>query len=414
MNTFKVNNYISLSFEANETTVMVNNHEFIQCKSILITIPAEKSYESDRINSIDQMVDAFKWSEATQKAIKCRLSPEEEFWAHCSNLQGWFEHEYDTRLLHSNIAFPLLKKLCKLGDPLATKVFKEEIAKRLAENYPPINELFIEENYLNFLSMEELGSCCPQKLNVDRLILSSRRLIDIPPLIETLPIHGLKSLNLINNRFTVFPSFILKNRDLEVLLLRENQIECIPDSIDNLTRLKKLDLSNNQLKALPNNIGKLESLNILNLYDNNLMTIPDSIGSLTSLKKLVLTSNRLQRLPESIGNLTDLEQLSLRSNELSSLPSTLVNLKNLKSLDLSNNRFHDSSAKEFVRILSLRVARNNAHSMIQNAEKLLNKNNSVTFEQKSKILENIKELKKSMKSDNLEEIELKTHDLSSF
>ncbi|TKJ21454.1 MAG: hypothetical protein CEE42_13770 [Promethearchaeota archaeon Loki_b31] len=52
--------------------------------------------------------------------------------------------------------------------------------------------------------------------------------------------------------------------------------------------------------------------------------------------------------------------------------------------------------------------------LIQNAEQFLSKNNSVTSEQKSKILENNRKLKRIMRSDNFEEIELKTHDLSSY
>ena len=44
-------------------------------------------------------------------------------------MQVWAEHNYYTRLLHRDITFPLLKKLTEGGDPLARKVFKEEIAK---------------------------------------------------------------------------------------------------------------------------------------------------------------------------------------------------------------------------------------------------------------------------------------------
>ena len=36
---------------------------------------------------------------------------------------------YFCSLFHSNIAFPLLKKLAWEGDPQSKKVFKEEIAK---------------------------------------------------------------------------------------------------------------------------------------------------------------------------------------------------------------------------------------------------------------------------------------------
>ncbi len=129
MDSFEVNDYISLSFEDNKTIILVDNHEFIQCKSILVSIPSVRSHELGGISSVDHVIDIFEWSEGTQEATRYNFSSEEEFWAHCSNLQGWFEHSYDTHLLHSNLAFPLLKKLCEIGDLLAKKVFKEEIAK---------------------------------------------------------------------------------------------------------------------------------------------------------------------------------------------------------------------------------------------------------------------------------------------
>ncbi|KKL47399.1 hypothetical protein LCGC14_2335940, partial [marine sediment metagenome] len=86
----------------------------------------------------------------------CDIPPETEFWAHCSNIQAWVEHGYDTCILHSNLAFPLLKELTKAGDPQAKKVFKEEIAKRFLKGNFSVKENLVEEKYLNYLNKEEL------------------------------------------------------------------------------------------------------------------------------------------------------------------------------------------------------------------------------------------------------------------
>ncbi len=56
--------------------------------------------------------------------MRSAILPIKEFWGHCSNLQAWAEYGYDTRLLHPNLAFPLLEKLATVGDPIAKKVFK--------------------------------------------------------------------------------------------------------------------------------------------------------------------------------------------------------------------------------------------------------------------------------------------------
>ena len=85
-----------------------------------------------------------------------KIYPETEFWGHCSNLQVWVENDYNTRLLHRNLAFPLLKRLTELGDPKAKRVFKEEIAQRFLSCYLPVIQFLFFNNYLDYFSEEEL------------------------------------------------------------------------------------------------------------------------------------------------------------------------------------------------------------------------------------------------------------------
>ena len=78
------------------------------------------------IESIDEAVEKLDRSlEGASENLK--VPPETEFWGHCSNMQVWAEYNYDTRLLHSNLAFPLLKRLYEAGDTIAQRVFQEEI-----------------------------------------------------------------------------------------------------------------------------------------------------------------------------------------------------------------------------------------------------------------------------------------------
>ena len=87
--------------------------------------------EVNDFESIDQASEFYGKQleiEITPKEIG--LSPEEEFKGHCSNLQVWVENNYDTSLLHKNLAFPLLKKLSSVGDPVAKEVLVQEIVER--------------------------------------------------------------------------------------------------------------------------------------------------------------------------------------------------------------------------------------------------------------------------------------------
>ncbi len=114
--TFDVNRYLSLKLEDGKTIVYIDGNKFIQCKYLLIDIPLGHTEVITNLN-IDSLIDIE--SELDYQEYTFKLDPELEFWGHCSNLQVWFENDYDTRLLHSNIAFPLLRKLAEVGDHLS-------------------------------------------------------------------------------------------------------------------------------------------------------------------------------------------------------------------------------------------------------------------------------------------------------
>ena len=105
---FKINEYLKLKLEGKKTVIYVDGKEFMQCKYLFLNVPirkAEGAEEVDEIGSIDEAAE--KLSRRTEGG-RTIIDPETEFWGHCSNLQAWAENGYDTRLLHSNLAFPLL------------------------------------------------------------------------------------------------------------------------------------------------------------------------------------------------------------------------------------------------------------------------------------------------------------------
>ncbi|MBD3212370.1 MAG: hypothetical protein GF311_07165 [Candidatus Lokiarchaeota archaeon] len=144
---FKINEYITLKFEDNKTKLYVKGKYFRQCLQLVLQVPKEEIEHLSTLNSIDEFATYHKTGE---------VSPEAAFWGHCSTLQAWVESGYDTRLMHSNLAFPLLKKLTELSDDQAKKVFKEEIAKRFSTGFPATIEYLLKKGYLDYLSKEEI------------------------------------------------------------------------------------------------------------------------------------------------------------------------------------------------------------------------------------------------------------------
>ena len=127
---FKINEYITVKLVKGKVQLYVVENYVWSCNYVVADIPITKSMSLLDIESFDDAADRMR-ALHHPKNQKIEITPEEEFWVQCSNLQVWAENNYDSRLLHRNIAFRLLKKLNDAGDPLAQKVYKHEIIKRM-------------------------------------------------------------------------------------------------------------------------------------------------------------------------------------------------------------------------------------------------------------------------------------------
>ena len=159
LNTFRINQYLSLKLIDQKTIIYIKGQPINQCKFLLMNIEKDKHREYDKINSIDEAEETLDRSMDGKEGI---ISAETEFWGHCSNIQAWAENNYDTRILHRTIAFPILKRLANVGDRMAKKVYKEEIIRRFQSNYPPVVEFLLNGNYLQIFSKSEISSFIDQ------------------------------------------------------------------------------------------------------------------------------------------------------------------------------------------------------------------------------------------------------------
>ncbi len=152
---FQINEYLTLKLIDRFIRIYVNEELFNQCRYLLIIDPLNHENQ-DEINSIDEAESLYSNNlerEVTPKELG--ITKAQEFWAHCSNLQAWAENDYNTRLLHSNLSFPLLKKLTEVGDAKACKVFKDEIAQRFVRGYIPVMRYLFKEKFVDYLTPEE-------------------------------------------------------------------------------------------------------------------------------------------------------------------------------------------------------------------------------------------------------------------
>lgn len=168
-NEYRINEYITLKLEEKKTFIYIKGKKFMQCIRLTLLIPPQESHLYEEVESIDEAAEVYKQYLWENKIVEgpmahpsrfqnTTITPEQEFWGHCSNLQTWVEHKYDTRLLRGNLSFPLLKKLANAGDELAREIFKDEIAQRLESGYPSVVQYLIIQGYLYHFTSSELNT----------------------------------------------------------------------------------------------------------------------------------------------------------------------------------------------------------------------------------------------------------------
>lgn len=80
-----------------------------------------------------------------------------------------------------------------------------------------------------------------------------------------------------------------------------------------------------------------QNLRWLILTDNQITTLPDTLGACTQLQKLMLSGNRLSHLPDSLAACTRLELLRIAANHFTTLPDWLLHLPRLAWLAFAGN-----------------------------------------------------------------------------
>lgn len=153
---FSVNEHIELRLEDNKTNIYVDNELLFQCKYLLLNLSLNEIGELGECRDINDVIKGLDKSLETLNGNEFHISPEMEFWGHCSNLQVWYENNYSSNLIHRNLGFPLLKKLTEVGDDIAKRVFKEEIARKFESGNINTVQFIAYNRYLDILSKREL------------------------------------------------------------------------------------------------------------------------------------------------------------------------------------------------------------------------------------------------------------------
>jgi hypothetical protein len=107
---------------------------------VVAQLPYEKTSGIDSIDELALNKDARILETGN---VEKMVDSNTQLFVHVSNLQAWVEHDYDTRILHSNLSFPLLKELSKYDDK-AKVIYESEIIERVSQDFEPTSMTIIE------------------------------------------------------------------------------------------------------------------------------------------------------------------------------------------------------------------------------------------------------------------------------
>ena len=175
-----------------------------------------------------------------------------------------------------------------------------------------------------------------QLAGISRLMLSEN-LTSFPTEILSLA-DTLEMLDLSNNQLSALPDTLQQLKKLKIIFASNNHFETLPESLGQCESLEMVGFKSNKIKDVPAE-SLPAKLRWLILTDNQLTRLPDSLGERPRLQKLALAGNQLTQLPANLTQLTNLELVRISANQLTECPDQLLALPKLAWLAFSGNPF---------------------------------------------------------------------------
>lgn len=171
------------------------------------------------------------------------------------------------------------------------------------------------------------------------LDLSGNQLSSLPADLPRL--HKLRILFASNNPFTELPTVLGQMPAMEMVGFKACRIAQVPES-SLPPRLRWLILTDNRMQQLPESIGRCARLQKLMLSCNQLSCLPASLVNCKKLELLRIASNRFEQLPALIFGLPALAWLAMAGNPITQKSELLaLDKKALEPIFYQNLQRHE-------------------------------------------------------------------------
>lgn len=155
---------------------------------------------------------------------------------------------------------------------------------------------------------------------------------------------SLEVLDLSNNQLTSLPTEIAQLTHLKILFASQNNFTVLPEALGLCANLEMIGFKSNQITHVPENALPAK-LRWLILTDNNIALLPNTLGERPRLQKLALAGNQLTELPQTLAQAKNLELIRISANQLTAFPEQLFQLPKLAWLAFAGNPFSESEIK---------------------------------------------------------------------
>lgn len=180
---------------------------------------------------------------------------------------------------------------------------------------------------------------------VQRLTLTNAGLTEFPDEIYGLA-DSLEILDLSGNALQSLPDDLPRLSKLKVLFCSNNPFTELPTVLGRCAHLEMIGFKANRLCHVPEE-ALPPQLRWLILTDNQIGALPETIGECRHVQKLALAGNQLRALPDSLAQCERLELLRISANQISALPEWLCTMPRLTWLAFGGNPFslsHEAAA----------------------------------------------------------------------
>ncbi|CAG9824366.1 unnamed protein product [Phaedon cochleariae] len=257
-------------------------------------------------------------------------------------------------LIWLNLDGNRIHKIHERSLPLTLKTIS--ISHNLLDRFPLelINSVHLQWLYLRGNHIETLPRyTSSRKLWLEKIDLGENYL-------EALPRHPfnksvcIRDFNLAHNDFKTVTADSFSGLNTGKIIFSHNLLETMEESAFNgiVRTLEYLDLDHNNLERIPNALDDLESLKYLYLSSNYLTEIPDNSfqNFCHTLKALSLSGNYFTKIPSNaLQNCSKISHFNIAFNKIYEIDENdFVSWgDNIKSLILANNRITNLKDKVF-------------------------------------------------------------------